>query len=88
VTAARYALPVIFVSWLSALATALPARADVLQQQSFSRWKIMTNCAAAATRQFPDHTPEGNAKRETARLDCLRNHKIPLPAAAPPPQPR
>lgn len=87
-TAARYALPVIFVAWLSALATALPARADVLQQQSFSQWKVMTNCTTAATKQFPDHTPESNAKREAAREQCLRDHKIPVPAAAPAPQPR
>jgi hypothetical protein len=57
------------------------ARADALQQQSFGAWKIMDDCAKTANKQFPDHTPEGNAKREAARQECLRVHRLPVSAA-------
>jgi ABC-type sugar transport system substrate-binding protein len=67
------------------LVPALPhrARADAQQQQSFSAWRQMQECARQATKKFPDHTPQGNAQREAARQDCLRQQH--LPVSAPPP---
>ena len=71
---------------LAAALTAAPqlARADAQQQQSFTVWNGMSNCAKQAAQQFPDHTPEGNAKREAARQECLRVHHLPM---TPPPPP-
>jgi hypothetical protein len=60
------------------------ARADAQQQQSFGVWRQMADCARLAAKQYPDHTPDGNAKREAARQNCLRQRHLPL-AAAPPP---
>jgi hypothetical protein len=62
------------------LMPALPrlAHADARQQQSFNAWRQMQDCARAANKQFPDHTPEGNAKREAARQECLRLHHLPV----------
>lgn len=71
---------------LVAAALALPfagAHADVNQQHSNEAWKQATRCTQDAFKKFPDYTPEGNAQRETARRECLRNFKIPEPAAAP-----
>lgn len=65
-----------------------PAWADAQQQQSFSVWSQMDNCAKQANQQFPDHTPEGNAKREAARQACLRAHRLPVTAPVAPPPPR
>jgi hypothetical protein len=59
------------------------ARADAQQQQSFAVWRAMGDCARAAAKQFPDHTPEGNAKREAAREECLRQRHLPATAAPP-----
>jgi ABC-type sugar transport system substrate-binding protein len=60
------------------------ARADAQQQQSFSVWNQMNDCARLAAKQYPDHTPEGNAKREVARQNCLRQRHLPVVPAAPP----
>jgi hypothetical protein len=49
-----------------------------LQKQSALAWREMGLCAQQAATQFPDHTPEGNAKREAARLDCLRRNHLPV----------
>jgi hypothetical protein len=59
------------------------ARADAQQQQSFSIWNQMADCARLAAKQYPDHTPEGNAKREVARQNCLRQRHLPVTPAAP-----
>ena len=63
-------------------------RADALQTQSFAAWRAMQECAKQANKQFPDHTPEGNAKREAARQECLRAHRLPVsdPGPTPPAQ--
>jgi hypothetical protein len=67
-----------------ALATAPRlARADAQQQQSFTVWSQMADCARQAAKQFPDHTPDGNAKREAARQNCLRARHLPVTAAPP-----
>jgi hypothetical protein len=59
------------------------ARAKMTQQQSNAAWKQATRCAQDAFKKFPDYTPAANAQRETARRECLRNHKLPAPAPAP-----
>jgi hypothetical protein len=61
-------------------ATPRPARADAQQQQSFGAWHLMADCARLAAKKFPDHTPEGNAKREAERQNCLRLHHLPVTA--------
>ena len=64
------------------------ARADVAQQQSFTVWRSMADCAHQAALKYPDHTPRGNAEREAARLECLRIHHLPVtPAVNPTPLP-
>jgi hypothetical protein len=70
--------------------TPRPAQADAQQQQNFSIWHQMDECAKQAFKQYPDHTPEGNAKREAARQACLRAHRLPVnqPVAPPPPPSR
>ncbi|HLI22948.1 MAG TPA: hypothetical protein VKV32_17630 [Stellaceae bacterium] len=55
-----------------------PARADVAQQRSFAVWRAMADCAHEAALKYPDHTPQGNAEREAARLECLRIHHLPV----------
>ena len=62
-----------------------PALADAQQTQSFSVWKQMQECAKASTKQFPDHTAESNAKREAARQECLRAHRLPVTQPVAPP---
>lgn len=64
-------------------ATPRLARADTQQNRSFSVWRQMDDCARQANKQFPDHTREGNTKREAAREECLRLHH--LPVTRPPP---
>lgn len=54
------------------------ARADAQQQQNFAVWRRMDDCARQAAKQFPDHTPQGNAQREAAREDCLRRNHLPV----------
>lgn len=78
---------VLLVLSLTLAATVAPrlARADAQQTQSFAIWRQMDDCARQANKAFPDHTPEGNAKREVARQECLRTHR--LPVSAPPPAP-
>jgi ABC-type sugar transport system substrate-binding protein len=57
------------------------ARADAQQQQSFTVWNQMADCARQAAKKFPDHTPDGNSKREADRQNCLRLHHLPVTAA-------
>jgi Spy/CpxP family protein refolding chaperone len=72
---------------LAALLASSVAYADATQSQSFTMWHQMDECAKQSNKQFPDHTPEGNAKREAARVECLRAHHLPVTAANPPPAP-
>lgn len=46
-------------------------------QQMMNRWAASDRCAAAAQRQFPDYTPEANAKRDQAMQQCLANSFAP-----------
>ena len=68
-----------------ALLAAAPrlARADAQQQQSFRAWSQMADCARLAAKQYPDHTPADNAKREAARQNCLRQRHLPVVPAGP-----
>ena len=65
------------------LLPAARARADLYQQQADAAWRQADLCARESFKKFPDHTPDGNARREPARRACLRNHKLPVPVAAP-----
>ena len=38
----------------------------------------MARLRTLAGKQYPDHTPEGNAKREVARQNCLRQRRLPV----------
>jgi len=49
-----------------------------IQQRAAFIWHDMSECGQLATKKFPDHTPEGNAKREAARLDCFRDYHLPI----------
>jgi len=51
-----------------------------LQQRVAYMWREMRECALLSAKQFPDHTPEGNAKREAMRLECLRANRLPVTA--------
>ena len=48
------------------------------QAQAEMVWEDMRECAQAAYRSFPDHTPEADQKRENARLNCLRIYHLPV----------
>ena len=65
------------------LGLSVPAVADTKWTQSQSAWKQMDNCTRAAQKQFPDHTADANAKREAARLKCLRAGNLPAESASP-----
>ena len=58
-----------------------------LQQNSFATWKAEDNCVHQAFRQFPDYTPESNAKRNEAMRQCLDRGQLPPRADLTPPQP-
>lgn len=63
---------------LGALALALlPVRAVAFSsngQAMMGRWAQSDKCAASARRQFPDYTPEANAKRDRAMQQCLASN--------------
>jgi hypothetical protein len=40
-------------------------------------WAAADRCAAAAQRQFPDYTPESNARRDNALKQCLAGAYLP-----------
>ena len=67
------------------LLPAARARADLYQQQADAAWRQADLCARDAFKKFPDHTPEGNAQRETVRRECMRNNELPAAAGAPRP---
>ena len=54
-------------------------------KQSESVWKLRDMCRRSAFKQFPDYTPEGNAKRDRAEQRCLESNNLPTP---PPQAPR
>ncbi len=54
-------------------------------KQSETVWKQRDICRRNAFKQFPDYTPEGNAKRDRAEQRCLESNNLPTP---PPQAPR
>ncbi len=67
-------------AWLAvAAALLLPgtALADANLGDANTAWHEADSCARQAFKEFPDYTREANAKREAARLSCLRNHRLP-----------
>lgn len=67
-----------------ALLSCAPALADNPWKQSSTLWHIMDKCTRAAQKQFPDHTPDANAKRDAARRHCMESYNLPTDG---PPQP-
>lgn len=55
--------------------TSIQAHADNAWKSSEPVWRQSDDCARAAFKQYPDYTPESNAKRDRALRLCLaRNH--------------
>jgi hypothetical protein len=79
----RPATAALVIAALTLAAAPRLARADASQQSSFRTWSQMADCARIATKQYPDHTPEANAKREAARQSCLRLRHLPVTPASP-----
>jgi hypothetical protein len=52
-------------------------------KSSQSVWKLRDVCSRNANKQFPDHTSEGNAKRERAFQQCLAAYNLPYEPALP-----
>jgi hypothetical protein len=79
--------PLIALSVVSLVLISPHARAQSagmnLQQQAEMVWHQMRTCAQQAALKFRDHTPDGNAHREAARLDCLRRNHLPVTAEWP-----
>ena len=48
-------------------------------------WRAQDECTKKAFKQYPDYTPESNAKREQARRLCLATGNLPPRASAPVP---
>ncbi|HEY3918785.1 MAG TPA: hypothetical protein VGL83_13385 [Stellaceae bacterium] len=74
----RAGLTALALAALMAPAAPRLARADAQQQANFAVWHMMAACAQLAAKQYPDHTPEGNAKREASRQECLRRNHLPV----------
>lgn len=57
------------------------ARADPESSTSSIRteriWRAQDACAKKAFKQYPDYTPEGNAKRAQAKRLCLATGNLP-----------
>ena len=57
------------------------------QENAFKRservWKVRDACSRIAQKQFPDHTAEGNAKRERAFQQCLEANNLPYESNTP-----
>ena len=60
-----------------ALAAGRSEAASIRQQQAFFAWHIQDLCARAASRKFPDYTPEGNAARDRDIRACEVRHHLP-----------
>jgi hypothetical protein len=66
-------------TWVVIASVLLPgaAAADTNQSSASAAWHQADACTHEAFRKFPDYTREANAKREAARLACLRDHGLP-----------
>jgi hypothetical protein len=67
---------------LALLAT--PAGAVDEFKRNSNVWKNNDSCARQAFRQFPDYTPESNAKRDHALQQCLAATNAPPRASTTP----
>lgn len=54
-----------------------PAHAADRWKKNETAWMASDRCARAAFKEFPDYTPEGNAKREHAMQQCLAASNLP-----------
>jgi hypothetical protein len=61
----------------AALLLPLDAVADQDWKTNSAIWRQQDACVTQAQKANPDYTPESNAKREKARLTCLRAHNLP-----------
>ncbi len=75
----------LLVALLLCLVAADPAAAAGIGQGAVNNWKAMDRCAKQAQTLFPDHTPEGNAKRDAALNACLSAGNLPPRAPLSPP---
>jgi hypothetical protein len=69
-----------------ALGSARAHAADEWKRNS-TVWTASDRCARAAFKQFPDYTPESNAKRDHAVQLCLASGNLPPRASTEPPPP-
>ena len=73
---------VAIVALASAYLVASEGRAQIPGQENAFKsservWKLRDVCARTAQKQFPDHTAEGNAKRESSYRKCLEANNLP-----------
>src|SRR5689334_12130370 len=83
----RAGLVLLIIAIACACLAASPARAQIPgQENAFKRservWKVRDVCARTAQKQFPDHTAEGNAKRENSYRKCLEANNLPYEPSA------
>jgi hypothetical protein len=84
----RYGYTLLIAAATVACLLASEARAQIPGQENpFTRsqrvWKVRDACARIAQKQFPDHTAEGNAKRERAFQQCLEGNNLPYESNTP-----
>jgi hypothetical protein len=66
------------VALIAALTAPCSAMATSLNGNVMMRnWSASDRCAAAAQKQFPDYTPEANAKRDSVMKQCLAQGYLP-----------
>lgn len=70
---AAIVIALIGMSIASRTATANSLNGDTMRRL----WSASDRCAAAAQKQFPDYTPESNAKRDNAMKQCLASSNLP-----------
>jgi hypothetical protein len=70
----------------AALLLPLDAVADQDWKTNSAVWRQEDACTTRAQKAYPDYTPESNAKREKARLTCMRTGNLPTGDSPSPPQ--
>jgi hypothetical protein len=71
---------------VAALSLPQAAVADQTWKTNNAIWGVRDKCTRQAQQAYPDYTPESNAKREKARLTCLRGNNLPTEGSSLPPQ--
>ena len=69
----RAAFAAIFLGLSVPPAMAISLNGNVMMRN----WAASDHCAAQAQKQFPDYTPEANAKRDNAMKQCLAQGELP-----------